>query len=108
MHGRGGEQALDGVVLPLGEGAVELSDVAEERRFGQELADEDMHRLGDAFEREHLRDEQVHDIGLDAWAVLQRSRHLAGKARTGLGVTARAVLDFGVEGDARPSRTRCR
>ena len=31
MHGRGGEQALDGVVLPLGEGAVELGDGAELR-----------------------------------------------------------------------------
>ena len=34
-----------------------------------------VHRLCDAFEREHLRDEQVHDVGLDAGAVLQRSGH---------------------------------
>ena len=58
--------------------------------------DEGVHRLGDAFEREHLRDEQVHDVSLDAGAVLERSGHLGGEARPGLGVAARAVLDFGV------------
>ena len=40
--------------------------------------------------------QQVHDAGLDARAVQQRAGHLGGEARTGLGVTARAVLDFGV------------
>ena len=56
MHRRSGEQALDGVALPLGEGSMELGNVAEQRRFGQELADEGAHRVGDAFEREHLGD----------------------------------------------------
>ena len=55
-----------------------------------------VHRLGDAFEREHLGDEQVHGIGLDAGAVLQRAWHLGGEARPGLGAAARAVLDVGV------------
>ena len=96
VHRRLCEEALDGLALPLGERVMELGDVAEERRLGQELADEGVHRLGDAFEREHLRDEQVHDVGLDAGAVLERSGHLVGEARPGLGVTARAVLDFGV------------
>ena len=45
-------------------------------------------------EREHLRDEQVHDVGLDAGAVLQRSGHLEGEACARLGVAARAVLDL--------------
>ena len=40
------------------EGVVELGDVAEQRRLGQELADEGVHRLSDALEREHLGDEQ--------------------------------------------------
>ena len=71
------------MVLPLGEGAVELGDVAEERRFGQELADEDMHRLGDAFEREHLRDEQVHDIGLDALGRIAAVRASGGESAHG-------------------------
>ena len=96
VHRRLCEEALDGLVFPLGERVMELGDVAEERRLGQELADEGVHRLGDALEREHLRDEQVHDVGLDAGAVLERSGHLGGEARPGLGVAARAVLDFGV------------
>ena len=94
VHRRLCEEALDGLALPLGERVMELGDVAEERRLGQELADEGVHRLGDALEREHLRDEQVHDVGLDAGAVLERSGHLGGEARTGLGVAARAVLDL--------------
>ena len=96
VHRRSGEEALDGVVLPLGEGVVELGDVAEQRRFGQELADEGVHRVGDALEREHLRNQQVHDVGLDAGAVLEWSGHRVGEARTGLGVAARAMLDVGV------------
>ena len=96
VHRRLCQEALDGVVFPLGEGVVELGDVAEQRRLGQELADEGVHRLSDALEREHLGDEQVHDVGLDAGAVLQRAGHLVGEARAGLGVAARAVLDVGV------------
>ena len=75
---------------------MELGDVAEQRRFGQELADEGVHRVGDALQCEHLRNQQVHDVGLDAGAVLQGAWHLAAEARPGLGVTARAVLDVGV------------
>ena len=75
---------------------MELCDVAEQRRFGQELTDEGVHRLGDALQGEHLRHQQVHDIGPDAGAVLQRSGHLGGEARAGLGVTARTVFDFGI------------
>ena len=41
---------------------------------------EGVHRLGDTLEREHLRDEQVHDVGFDAGAVLQRSGHLVALA----------------------------
>ena len=52
--------------------------------------------MGGAFEREHLGDEQVHGIGLDAGAVLEGAWHLVGEACAGLGVAARAVLDFGV------------
>ena len=45
-------------------------------------------------EREHLRDEQVHDVGFDAGTVLQGSGHLVGEACAGLGVAARTVLDL--------------
>ena len=96
VHRRLCEEALDGLMFPLGQSLMELGDGAEQRGFGQELSDEGVHRLGDAFEREHLGDEQVHGIGLDAGAVLQRAWHLGGEARPGLGVAARAVLDFGV------------
>ena len=96
VHRRCEEQPFNGVVLPLGQRLMELSDVAEQRRLGQELADEGVHRLGDALEREHLGDEQVHGIGLDAGAVLERAGHRVGEARPGLGVAARAVLDVGV------------
>ena len=96
VHRRLREQALDGVALPLGERVMELGDVAEWCGLGQELADEGVHRLGDAFEREHRGDEQAHGIGLDAGAGLERAGHLGGKARPGLGAAARAVLDFGV------------
>ena len=41
-----------------------------------------------------MRDEQVHDVGLDAGAVLQGSGHLEGEACARLGVAARAVLDL--------------
>ena len=51
-------------------------------------------KIGDTLEREHLRDEQVHDVGFDAGAVLQRSGHLVGEACPGLGVAARTVLDL--------------
>ena len=85
MYRRSGEQPLDGVVLPFGERAVELCDVAEQRRLGQELADEGVHRLSDALEREHLRNQQVHDVGLDAGAVLEWS-----------GLSARTLFDGAV------------
>ena len=94
VHRRHGEQALDGVVLPLGERVMELCDIAEERGLGEGASNEGVHRLGDTLEREHLRDEQVHDVGFDAGAVLQRSGHLVGEACPGLGVAARAVLDW--------------
>ena len=73
---------------------MELCDVAEECGFGEGAPDEGVHRLCDAFEREHLRDEQVHDVGLDAGALLQGSGHLEGEACARLGVAARAVLDL--------------
>ena len=74
---------------------MELCDVAEDLRgLGEGAPDEGVHRLGDTFEREHLRDEQVHDVGLDAGAVLQGSGHLEGEACARLGVAARAVLDL--------------
>ena len=73
---------------------MELCDVAEERGLGEGASNEGVHRLGDTFEREHLRDEQVHDVGLDAGAVLQGSGHLKGEACARLGVAARAVLDL--------------
>ena len=94
VHRRHGEQALDGVALPLGERVMELCDVAEERGLGEGASNEGVHRLGDTLEREHLRDEQVHDVGFDAGAVLQRSGHLVGEACARLGVAARAVLDL--------------
>ena len=58
------------VALPLGERVMELCDVAEERGLGEGASNEGVHRLGDTLEREHLRDEQVHDVGFDAGAVL--------------------------------------
>ena len=73
---------------------MELCDVAEERGLGEGASNEGVHRLGDTLEREHLRDEQVHDVGFDAGAVLQRSGHLVGEACARLGVAARAVLDL--------------
>ena len=73
---------------------MELGEVAKERGLGEGAPDEGVHRLCDAFEREHLRDEQVHDVGLDAGAVLQGSGHPVGEACAGLGVAARAVLDL--------------
>ena len=51
MQGRHGEQALDGVVLPLGERVMELRDVAEERGLGQGAPDEGVQRLSDARRR---------------------------------------------------------
>ena len=57
---------------------MELGEVAKEGGLGEGAPDEGVHRLGDAFEREHLRDEQVHDVGLDAGAVLQGSRFVVG------------------------------
>ena len=75
---------------------MELRDVAEEGGFGEELADEGVHRLGDALEREHLGDEQVHDVGLEAGVVLERAGQLVGEAGAGCGVAMRAVLDFAV------------
>ena len=97
VHRRHGEEALDGVALPFGEGVMELCDVAEECGFGEELTDEGVHRLCDTLEREHLRDEQVHDIGFDAGAVLQRSGHLVGEASPGLGVATHTVLDLRID-----------
>ena len=82
------------MALPLGERVMELCDVAEERGLGEGASNEGVHRLCDTLEREHLHDEQVHDIGFDAGAVLQRSGHLVGEACPGLGVAARTVLDL--------------
>ena len=62
--------------------------------LGDGLSDEGVHRLCGPFEREHLRDEQVHDVGLDAVAVLERAGHLGGEACPRLGVAARTVLDL--------------
>ena len=75
---------------------MELKKVAQERGLGDGLADEGVHRLCGALEREHLGDQQVHDVGLDAVAVLERAGHLAGEACPRLGVAARTVLDFAV------------
>ena len=88
---------LDGTALPFGEGVMELCDVAEERGLGEGASNEGVHRLGNTLEREHLRDEQVHDVGFDAGAVLQRSGHLVGEASPGLGVATRTVLDLRID-----------
>ena len=90
----GSRRGGDGVVLPLGECVIELCDIADEPGLEHDASDEGVHRLGDTLEREHLRDEQVHGVGFDAGAVLQRSGHLVGEACPGLGVAARAVLDW--------------
>ena len=94
MHGGHGEEAFDGALLPLGQGVMELKKVAEESGLGDGLADEGVDRLCGPLEREHLGDEQVHDIGLDAVAVLQRAGHLGGEACPRLGVAPGAVLDL--------------
>ena len=65
MDGGHGEQALDGAVLPLGEGVMELGDEPQQRGLGQGAPDEGVHGLCDALEREHLSDEQVHDVGFE-------------------------------------------
>ena len=97
MHGRHGQEAFDGALLPLGQGLMELSHVVEERGLGDGLSDQGLDRLRGALEREHLGDEQVHDIGLEAVAVLHRAGHLGGEACPCLGVAAGTVLDLGIE-----------
>ena len=62
---------------------MELHDVVEKGGLGDGLADEGVHRLCGALEREHLCDEQVYDVGLDAVAVLERAGQLAGEAVPG-------------------------
>ena len=94
MQGRHGEEAFDGTLLPFGQGLMELHHVVEEGGLGEGLCDEGVHRVGDALEREHLGDEQVHDVGLEAIAVLERAGHRVGEGRPGLGVAAGTVLDL--------------
>ena len=97
VDGRHGEQALDGGVLPLCEGLVQLRDIGEQRRLGDCPAGQDLERLRDPLERDHLRDEEVDRPGADAGTVLQRPGHVPGEASPGLGAAARAALDLGVD-----------
>ena len=97
VDGGHGEQALDGAVLPLGEGVMELGDEPQQRGLGQGAPDEGVHGLCDALEREHLSDEQVHDVGFEAVAVLDGGAHVGGEGGAGVGVAARAVLALGIE-----------
>ena len=65
------EDLLDGGLLPGRQGLVQLHHILEDRRLGDEPIDQRMDRLLNPLQGEHLGEEQIQDIGLDAGAVLQ-------------------------------------
>ena len=97
MHRRWGEDALDGHLLPAGQRQVQLQHVLEDRGLGDHKADQALDRLLHALEREHLGDQQVQRVCLDARTVLHGARERLGERRAGLGAAVRARLDLGVE-----------
>ena len=96
MHRRLGEDPLDGHALPAGQRQVQLQHVLQDRGFGDHLADEGLDRVLHALQGDHLGDQEIQHVRLDARAVLQGARERLGEGSPGLGAAVRAGLDLSV------------
>lgn len=90
------EDPIDGHLLPALEREMELEHVLEDRGLGDQLADEAVDRVLHAFERDHLGNEEVQHVRLDARAVLQRAAERLGERCDGPCVALRTILDLGI------------
>ncbi len=81
MHGRHLQELLNHRLLPGRQGVMELHHVFQDGRLEEYLTDQRLDGLLYALERDHLRDQQVHHIAPDPWAVLHGARlYRQGKA----------------------------
>ena len=76
MHGRHLQELLNRRLLPGCQGVMELHHVFQDGRLGEYLTDQRLDGLLYALELDHLRDQQVHHIALDPWAVLHGAGHI--------------------------------
>ncbi len=96
MHGRHLQELLNRRLLPGCQGVMELHHVFQDGRLGEYLTDQRLDGLLYALERDHLRDQQVHHIAPDPWAVLHGAGHI-GRERPLVSCPALgALLDLGV------------
>ena len=96
MHRGHGQDLFNGGLLPGIQCLMQLHHVFQDGRLGDHLSDQCLDRLLNPLQRDHLGDQQVQDIGLDAWPILQRTGHVGREPALGLRLATGALLDLGV------------
>ena len=71
VHRGLGQELLDGRALPHRQGMMQSHHIVEDRRLRDGHVDQGLERVLDSFERQHLSDQQVQNIGFDPGPVLQ-------------------------------------
>ena len=97
MQRRAVQQPVDGAALPGAERLVRAQHPVEQGGLGDRPADRCRERLRNPLQRHRLRDQQMHRVGLDAGAVLQRPVHVGREGAPHPRPASRAVLDLGVD-----------
>ena len=99
VQGGHGQQAFNGLGLPVGQRLVQAQGPGQQGGLGDGASRQGLEGLRGPLEGDHLGGEQVDGEGHDAVAVLQRPRHVAGERALALGPAARAGLDLGLDGE---------
>ena len=99
VHVQGGqrEEPVDRRLLPLLEGQMQQHHVLEDGRLGDDLAEQGLEGLLHALQGEHLGDQQIERIRLNARPVLQGTTERLRERSSGLGAAMRAALDLGID-----------
>ena len=92
-----GEKPPDRLLLPPLERQVQLKYALEDRSLGDRQSNQGLDRVLHALEGNHLGDQKVQRLRLDARSILLGTGEALGGRRAGVGATVRAGFDLGVD-----------